>query len=84
MEIASNLNPNLVVSLADHINFAIIRLQKYKKMKMLFSYDVEQLYPKETELGRYAVKLIMEKLHVKLPDSEITNIAMHFVNAEEE
>jgi len=79
-----NLNPNLVVGLSDHINFAIIRMKKYKKMKMLFSYDVEQLYPKETELGRYAVKLIQERLYVKLPDSEITNIAMHFVNAEEE
>lgn len=79
-----NLNPNLVASLADHINFAIIRMKKYKKMKMLFSYDVEQLYPKETELGKYAVDLIKKKLYVNLPDSEITNIAMHFVNAEEE
>ena len=40
----SSLNPNLVVTLADHINFAILRLKKYKNMKMLFSYDVEQLY----------------------------------------
>lgn len=79
-----NLNPNLVVGLADHINFAIMRMKKYKKMKMLFSYDVEQLYPKETGLGRYAVELIQKKLYVNLPDSEITSIAMHFVNAEEE
>jgi len=79
-----NLNPNLIISLADHINFAIIRLKKYKKLQMLFSYEVEQLYPKETELGQFAVKLIQAKLLVKLPESEITNIAMHFVNAEEE
>ncbi len=80
----AQLNPNLVVGLADHINFALIRLRKFKKMKMLFSYDIEHLYPKETELGRYAVDLIWRKLHVKLPDSEITSIAIHFVNAEEE
>lgn len=73
-----------MVSLADHINFAILRMRKYKKMQMLFSYDIEQLYPKETELGRYALNLIKKKLYVKLPDSEITSIAMHFVNAEEE
>ena len=78
------LNPNLLPGLADHINFALIRLKKFKKMKMLFSYDVEQLYPAETELGKYAVNLIQKKLLVKLPESEITNIAMHFVNAEEE
>ena len=80
----AQLNPNLVVGLADHINFAIIRLRKFKKMKMLFSYDIEHLYPKETELGRYAVNLIWRKLHVKLPESEVTSIAIHFVNAEEE
>lgn len=78
------LNPNLLPGLADHINFALTRLKKFKKMKMLFSYDIEQLYPQETELGRYAVKMIQNKLFVRLPDSEITNIAMHFVNAEEE
>ncbi|GAB6110042.1 PRD domain-containing protein [Fusibacter bizertensis] len=78
------LNPNLLPGLADHINFALIRFKKFKKMKMLFSYDVEQLYPTETALGRYALKLIQKKLFVKLPESEITNIAMHFVNAEEE
>lgn len=79
-----SLNPNLIIGLADHINFAIVRLEKYKDMKMLFSYDIEHLYPKETELGRYARKLVKERLSVTLPESEITSIAMHFINAEEE
>lgn len=79
-----NLNPNLVVSLADHINFAMVRLKKYKEMKIAFSFEIEKLYPKETELGRMAIKLIQKKLMVTLPESEITNIAMHFINAEEE
>lgn len=79
-----SLNPNLIVTLADHINFAIIRVKKYKNMKMLFSYDIEQLYERETLLGKYAVDLIRQKLNVTLPESEITNIAMHFINAEEE
>jgi beta-glucoside operon transcriptional antiterminator len=79
-----SLNPNLLPGLADHIHFALKRIKKYKEMKMLFSYDIEQLYPAETLLARYAVELIEKKLSVKLPDSEVTNIAMHFVNAEEE
>lgn len=79
-----NLNPNLLPGLADHINFALKRMEKFKEMKMFFSYDVEKLYPEETELGRYAVMLVQKRLSVKLPDSEITNIAMHFVNAKEE
>jgi len=78
------LNPNLVVSLADHINFAILRMKKFKEMKILFAYDVQHLYPIETEIGKYAINLIQKKLLVTLPESEITTIAMHFVNAEEE
>lgn len=84
MTLNCNLNPNLLPGLADHINFALKRMEKFKEMKMLFSYDVENLYPEETSLGRYAVKLVEKNLLVKLPESEITNIAMHFVNAEEE
>jgi beta-glucoside operon transcriptional antiterminator len=84
MTLNCNLNPNLLPGLADHINFALKRMKNFKEMKMLFSYDVEKLYPEETALGRYAVKLVQKKLLVKLPDSEITNIAIHFVNAEEE
>lgn len=82
MQLSKNLNPNMVFSLADHIHFAIKRLQKLKNMKLIFSYDIEQLYPKETELGRYTVRLIQQRLLVTLPDAEITNIAMHFVNGQ--
>lgn len=83
-KLRSNLNPNLVISLADHINFAMVRMKNFKEMKILFAYDVQHLYPLETEIGKYAIELIEKKLDVKLPDSEITTIAMHFVNAEEE
>lgn len=57
-KLKSSLNPNLVVSLADHLQFAIMRLKKYKKLEMMFSYDVEQLYPVETSIGKYALELI--------------------------
>ncbi|MFT8753255.1 MAG: PRD domain-containing protein [Oenococcus oeni] len=81
-KISGNLNPNLVFSLADHINFSITRMQKYQNMKLAFSYDIEQLYPKETKMGRIAVNLIKKRLCVVLPDSEITALAMHFVNSQ--
>lgn len=79
-----NLNPNLVISLADHINFALVRLTKFKTLKVTFAYNVELLYPHETQLGKYAVKLVQKKLLKTLPESEVINIAMHFVTAQEE
>lgn len=84
IQLNNNLNPNMMFNLADHIHFAITRMQKYKDMKLVFSYDIEQLYPKETELAKYAVKLIQKTMHVTLPEAEITNIAMHFVNGQAE
>lgn len=81
-QISHELNPNIVFSLADHINFAIIRLKQYQSMPLIFSYDIEQLYPVETQIGRDAIAMIDQVLHVKLPDSEITAIAMHFVNSQ--
>lgn len=81
-QIPRDLNPNMVFSLADHINFAITRLQQYQNMKLPFSYDVQQLYPDETKMGKLAVKLIRQRLKVHLPSSEVTAIAMHFVNSQ--
>lgn len=79
-----NLNPNIIFSLADHINFAVMRIKKYKKLKMFYSYDIAQMYPQETKIGEFAVELIREKLFIALPEAEVTNIAIHFVNSQEE
>lgn len=77
------LNPNIVFSLADHINFAIIRSQKHQTASLLYSYDIAQFYPQETAVGEYAIKVIEQQLHVKLPPAEITAIATHFLNSQE-
>ena len=51
-------------------------------MKILFSQDVAQLYPKETKLAEDALVLINTSLGVNLPHSEVTSIAMHFINSQ--
>ncbi|MCD5001965.1 PRD domain-containing protein [Enterococcus saccharolyticus] len=78
------LNPNLVFHLADHIHFALVRQQSYQKIKLPFSFEIEQFYPTETQLGQLALELIKNKLHVTLPESEVTAIAWHFINARNE
>lgn len=77
------LNPNIIFSLADHINFSIIRLREYKETKMPFSYDIKQLYPNEYKVGVMAVETVCRDLNIKLPDNESLALAMHFVNAQE-
>lgn len=79
-KISNSLSPNIVFSLADHINFAIERVKKNQIFDFSLTYDIAHLYPKEYEMGEAAIKIIAQDLKVKLPDSEATAIAMHFIN----
>lgn len=80
--IDKNINPNLAFTLADHINFSIERYKKNIKIKMPLIYDIQQLYPTESEIGLFAVKLINKTFHIYLNECEATGIAMNIINAE--
>ena len=83
-ELNGQLNPTLVFSLADHIQFSIQRLTTYKNVRMNYSYEIAQMYPKESRLAEKAVKMIQEQTHIVLPKGELTSITMHFVNSQSE
>lgn len=80
--IAAKLNQNLILTLADHIQFCLERQQKNIQIKMPIYYDVEHLYPRESQIAGYAMGLIREKLGVSLPESEKTGIALNIINSE--
>lgn len=78
----NTLNGNIVITLADHLRFAVERFQKGMRISLPILYDIEYLYPREIEVGRYALKKIRLIFRQKLPDEEAAMIAMHFVNAQ--
>lgn len=80
-ELDYELNPNLVMTLADHINFLIQRARQKIYVQMPLIYEIEQLYPNEAKLGRYAIKQLERKFALKLNANEASGIAMNFVNA---
>lgn len=84
IELDCALNPNLPFTLADHLNFAAERLRKGIEISTPLAYDVRHLYPKETELAKQARELLVREAGLKLPDSEVVNIALHLINAEAE
>lgn len=57
-KITSELSPNIVFTLADHINFAIERLNKSMNIRTPLYNDVQYLYEIEYGLGEMAVKII--------------------------
>ena len=76
------LNQSIYVTLTDHIKFAIERYQKGINLENALLWEIKRFYPQEYGLGRYAIDLIRERLHVSLPEDEAGFIALHFVNAE--
>lgn len=78
------LNPNLPFTLADHLNFAIERMDKGINITIPLAYDVQHLYPNEFEVGLKALDIVEDYLRIRLPDSEVVNIALHLITGETE
>ncbi|MEF9921180.1 PRD domain-containing protein [Anaerorhabdus sp.] len=79
----SNISSNLVFTLADHIHFCIQRYKKNLVLNLPITNDIEQLFEKEMEIGRYGVNLIKENYKILLPKEEMASIAIHIINAQE-
>lgn len=80
----SSFNANLPFTLADHIKFALERMENGLQISVPLSYDVRYLYPLHYELGQLGLDIIEDYSSIRLPDSEIVNIALHLVTAQAE
>jgi len=76
------LNPNIYITLTDHISFAIERFRQGMLFDNPLLWDVQHLYKQEYLIGEYSVALIEKKIGIKLPVDEAASIALHIVNAE--
>lgn len=80
-ELSYAMSPNLILTLSDHINFALERKRKGIYIKMPLVCDVEHNYPKEMALAQKALRIIWSRLKLRLADDEASGIALAFVNA---
>lgn len=76
------LSPNIVFTLADHINFAIQRAIQQMSFNLPITQDLQHLFEREVQVGRYAVELIRADLRIALPEEESFYIALHIIGAE--
>lgn len=70
---------NLVFTLADHICFSIKRYKENIHISLPLAHEVKHMYPKEIEIGYYALKLIKKRLDVELPKDEAAVITLHVI-----
>lgn len=81
-ELNMEFNADILLTLSDHINFAIQRSKEGVEMRSPLQWEIKHLYPKEYEIGFHSIDIIEKDLGVKLDKNEATFIALHFINAQ--
>lgn len=76
------LNESLLITLADHISFALKRKREGIEFTNPLSGEIMSYYPTEYHLGNYCLNVINSTYGVKLHGDEAAFIALHIVNAE--
>lgn len=81
-ELRQPLNESLLITMADHISFAIRRQEQGIAFDNPLQGAVMSYYPAEYALGRWCLQEIDRRLGVALPEEEASFLALHIVNAE--
>ncbi len=74
-------NPALVVALADHISFAVRRLEHGLVIEYPLRGEVKNLYSREYGQALTLLAAVNDRLEIQLPDGEAVALALHLVNA---
>lgn len=81
-QIPQKLNESLLITLADHISFAILRKAQGVEFSNPLKGPIMCYYPTEYHLGQFCLLVIRDQLDVVLHEDEAAFIALHIVNAE--
>lgn len=74
------LSSHGLVTIIDHLNFAIERHKSGQTIRNLMLYDLRILYPDEFTLGEKILNSVNNKLGLDLPQDEVGFLTMHIVN----
>ena len=75
------LNSVLLLTLAEHLHFAVERSRKGQTVLNKLSWEVKRYYPQEYSIGLQARAKVNQRFKVELPEDESVNIAFHLINA---
>lgn len=76
-QLDTKVNDHIYLVLSDHLSFAIDRHKQGMVVKNKLLHEIKVLYPKEFDIGLWAVNYINEKLAIHLPVDEAASIALH-------
>ncbi|WP_411842730.1 glucose PTS transporter transcription antiterminator GlcT [Salinicoccus sp. HZC-1] len=74
---SEKINNRILLSLTDHLLFAMKRLEEGMEMSNPFVNETKALYPKEYKIAEAVVDMFNQKYGIHLPDAEVGFIALH-------
>ena len=80
-QLSYELSPNLPITLADHIQFALKRARNHMALPMPLWREVEGAHPVEFRLGEMAVAGMQKTFSVRVQRQEAAGVALSIVNA---
>lgn len=81
IKLGRSMNEIIYVNLTDHIHSCMERYAQGIHLKNPLKWDIARFYADEFAVGKKALEIIKDDLHVELEDDEAAFIAIHFVNA---
>ncbi len=82
VSLGKKLNENIYLTLTDHIDYAIERHNNGLPVRNALLWEIKRFYNHEYLIGKEALTIISNRLHIELPEDEAGFIALHIVNAE--
>lgn len=76
------LKSQLIISLTDHIGFALERAEQGIELPYLMLSETKMLYPKEFEIGCWALERVKAVCGMELPDYEAGYIALQLAGSQ--
>ncbi len=80
-QVSYELSPNLPITLADHLQFALKRAREHLVVPMPLAEDVEQAHPVEYRIAQMAVRGMQKTFDVRMDRHEAAGVALSIVNA---
>ena len=81
-ELNKEMSDNIVLALADHINFVVAQYRNDDTRAMLLNTEFQKIYSQEYEVALKAVKMIEEDFGIHVSEGEASAITFHLVNSE--
>lgn len=80
-ELNGQLSGKVLMTLIDHISFAIQRHQNGMDLSSGLMWEMKNIYPEEYQTALKALDILDKRLDIRFPEEEAAFIAFHFVNA---